>query len=202
MFSRVYEWLFGRTKTVSRSPESVDLAIEGCQSAEAIGRLVTFGAGLLKANDDRAATIDSKSTAIIGYTTAIMAFLVTRDFPWLTMPWLKAALMATAGLCAFGGSVSAALAVRAARDWKAMGDATWFPLDAQTIRDAVQLDRWYLRAMHQSFVDNHAIVNAKAHELIQAQVLTAGASILLTLSFLVEPVTAIVFRLAALLHSV
>ena len=79
MFKRLKHALLGQTATQERRPDDVDALVASCQSPETTKLLLSFGDKLLKANDDRVAAIDAKATALVGYGTAILAFLVTRD---------------------------------------------------------------------------------------------------------------------------
>jgi hypothetical protein len=157
--------------------------------------LLDFGKDLLRANDERIASIDSKATVIVGYSAAILALLVTRDTAlagepvWRVFPVLAAAIFAVLG-CMWSG-----LALRAARDWQSPGEATWFPEDTSVAADADSLRRWYLKAMHQSFQDNHRITDQKAGELVRAQLAVTAAGACLGLTLAADAAAAILQRL-------
>lgn len=143
-----------------------------------------FGEKLVKASDERVSALDSKATALVGYSTAILAFLVTRTIPrenvWIVL------LLGLAGGFAIAACVCAGLALRAARNWRNMGEATWFPEHASHVASADVLRRWYLRAMHQSYQDNHRTVDEKASEVIFAQIFIALAGVCLGLLLIVR----------------
>ena len=190
--TRVSRWLFGRTEIKELGPDFVDGVVDGSPSTDL---LMDFGRSLLRANDERITAIDAKATTIVGYSTAILAFLVTRggslvgEPPWRTFPMLVAALCGVLA-CAFAG-----LTLRAARDWQDMGEATWFPDDGQTAGDTERLRRWYLKAMHQSYQDNHRITDKKAGELIKAQLAVAVAGACLGFTLALDGLAAILSRL-------
>jgi hypothetical protein len=182
MFERLWTAMFGRTLTQRRSPEDVDALVLGYQSQETTKVLFDFVRALLKANDDRTAAVDSKATMLIGYSTAILAFLLTRGPGLVGEPWWLVFLRLMTGIFAAVACVSAGMAIRSARNWQNMGEATWFPVDRETIGDPDKLGRWYVRAMHESLRHNHEITNKKAGEMICAQLAVAGAGFCLAVS--------------------
>ena len=183
--------LLGRTQTIELSAAEVDAMVDAQRPAETTDRLLDFGRGLLRANDERVAALDSKATMIVGYSTAILAFMVSQGEPvpgrpwWVVMPWLLA------GICAAVACFSSGMALRAARNWKNMSEATWFPKDLSTIADADRLGRWYLAAMHQSLQENHRIANQKASETIISQLAVAAAGVSLAIALLASSLTAL-----------
>src|SRR5688500_7842171 len=92
--------LLGRTQTIELPAAEVDALVDAQRPPETTDRLLDFGRGLLRANDERVAALDSKATMIVGYSTAILAFMVSQGEPvpgrpwWVAMPWLLA------GICA------------------------------------------------------------------------------------------------------
>jgi hypothetical protein len=199
MLDRLAKAAFGKTSTIELEPATVDALVDGPRSPESTDRLLDFGRALLRANDERAAALDSKATMIVGYSTAVLAFMLSRSMPvvgqpfWLVLPWLSA------GIFAAIACVSAGMALRAAQNWRNMGEATWFPKDVATIADPDRLGRWYLTAMHQSLQENHRITNQKASETICAQLAVSAAGTSLALGLALALVLA---ALAALLGSV
>jgi hypothetical protein len=180
MIEAVRNRLFGSTATQEREAAFVDVLVDQTESSASIAAMVNFGQALIKANGDRIAAIDGKATNILGYSIAILAFISTQPLigqsPLRTFPLMLAAVFALLG------GWSAALTTHAARNWQSMSECTWFPDSAATASDSDQLNRWYLKAMHESLQVNQRKANQKAAKLTQAQVATAAAGLCLGLS--------------------
>ncbi len=187
MFRRLKRALFGRTETHELSGDMVDgLVLTGYEAAATTDRLLEFGAGLLKANEERVSAVESKATYLVGYSAAVMAFLVASDVEWESMSPLAVVFLIAAGLFAAFACAFAGMALRAARDWQNMGEATWFPTGKEDIANPDRLGRYYLRAMHQSLQANHRIANQKADEMIASQLLVAASGVCLALGFVAD----------------
>jgi hypothetical protein len=78
MLERLLNALFGRTSTQERDAGDVDALVENYRSPESTKQLLEFGRALLTANDERVEALDTKVTMIVGYSTAILAFMITR----------------------------------------------------------------------------------------------------------------------------
>jgi hypothetical protein len=180
VFRRMNEALFGRSMTLERAASDVDAVVAGVASEETTKLLMAFGENLLKSNEERVAALDGKATALVGYSAAILAFLVTRQSSPRGETW-QLLLLALAGGFATATCICAGLALRAARNWRNMGEATWFPRDPRDVASADVLGRWYLRAMHQSFQENHRLVDEKAEEVVYAQAFIALSGVCLGL---------------------
>jgi len=170
--------ILGRTVTNERTASEVDSLLDGTLHEGVTKELFDFGRYLLDQNNARDAAIDEKATSIVGYSAAILAFLVTRESSWTHSPAKLVALVVIAAL-AISASAYAGLALRAARNWNELSEATWFPGDTHFLSDEDQLRRYYLTAMHQVHQENHKLVNQKADQMIWAQISVAAASILL-----------------------
>jgi hypothetical protein len=201
VFQRLKYALLGQTSTQERQPDDVDALVASYPSQDTTKLLLSFGEKLLKANDDRVAAIDAKATALVGYGTAILALLVTRNLS-VSGSLTRALLLAATGGFATVACVSAGLALRATRNWRNLSEATWFPSDLGVVSEADALGRWYLRAMHQTLQENHRIANQKAGEMIVAQLCVTGAGICLALLFMAGPTAIVLARLTALLNDV
>jgi hypothetical protein len=123
--------------------------------------------------------------------SAPLAFMVSRNLSLVGQPSWRVFLWLLAGTFATVACFSAGMALRAARNWQNMGEATWFPADRSVVDDPDKLGRWYLRAMHESLQQNHRITNEKASETICAQLAVAGAGICLALSLVGAAITAL-----------
>jgi hypothetical protein len=191
MLDRLFSGMLGRTFTQERAAADVDALVQGYESEESTKQLLEFGRTLLRANDERAAALDTKATTIVAYSAAILAFMVSRNLSLVGQPSWRVFLWLLAGTFATVACVSAGMALRAARNWQNMGEATWFPADRSVVDDPDKLGRWYLRAMHESLQQNHRITNEKASETICAQLAVAGAGVCLALSLVGAAITAL-----------
>ena len=145
-----------------------------------------FGESLLGANEERIKAIDAKATMIVGYSTAILAFLVNRDVQLAGEPVLKVFLILSATAAGSAACYFSGMTLRAAQNWQALGEATWFPNDGVTAKEPDRLRRFYLKAMHQTLQENHRKTNIKAQALIKAQLSVALAGMLLGASLVAD----------------
>jgi hypothetical protein len=175
--------LFGSSHTQERTADEVDELIASCKSEDVTELLMRFGERLIKASDERVAALDAKATAVVAYSTAALAFLVTRQVPEHQLETLLFGLACGGALaaCICGG-----LAIRSARNWRSVGEATWFPNDLSAVETADALGRWYLRAMHESYQRNHRIVDGKANEVVYAQAFMALTGVCLGVLLIVR----------------
>jgi hypothetical protein len=176
--------LIGATKTHELSASSVDALIDGVSSDGVTNDLFAFGKLLLAATDERAAAIDSKSTALVGYSAAILAFLVTRLPEVRGLPPGQVVTLALAGIAAALACSSAAVVLRGAKNWQGLSETTWFP-QADTLASSDKLKRFWLKAMHEMHQSNYRIANRKASQMIAAQLFTALAAVFLAISLVV-----------------
>jgi hypothetical protein len=90
-FSELRRWvrtsLLGATKTQELPGEEVDQLLAKYPSEDVTKELFDFGQMLLTTDDERVGLIDSKATTLIGYSSAILAFLLMRGASW-TQSWI------------------------------------------------------------------------------------------------------------------
>jgi hypothetical protein len=193
-FSELRQWirtsLLGATKPHELPGEEVDQLLAKYPSEEVTKELFDFGQMLLTTDDERVGLIDSKATTLIGYSSAILAFLLMRGVSW-THSWVELIAIALVAVLAGLACVAAFMAVRGAQNWSQLSEATWFPRD-QVLAGPDQLKRFYISAMHQVLQDNHRIANRKADEMIIAQILVAAAGVLLAIILTVAIATTLI----------
>jgi len=178
MKAAVRRALLGSTVTREVPGVQVDDLLEQCLRKEITNELFDFGRYLLDQSNARDAAIDQKASSMVGYSSAILAFLLMRGLSWADSPIKLAAFILIGALAALA-CCFAALALRGARNWKELSEATWFPPQPEFIADEDQLKRFYITAMHQVHQENHRIVNRKADQMIVAQLAVAAAGVLL-----------------------
>jgi uncharacterized protein (DUF983 family) len=148
-------------------------------------------------NESRTAAIDSKATTIVGYSGAILAFLILQLPTWTKATAWELIGISLAALAAAVACVYAFSALRGARDWEWFSERQWFPKNA-TLQGAVQLKRHYLKCMHGIKQSNHRITNQKADSLIAAQLLVSLAAIILGLTLTVSAIRASIVSASSL----
>ncbi len=175
---RLRGYLFGSTVVRELSEQEVDDLIDQYTSEGVTDELYKFGAMLLSENESRAASIDSKATTVVGYSGAILAFLILQAPIWAKATVWELAGISIAAFVAACACVCAFSALRGARDWAWFSEKQWFSKSA-ALKGADPLKRYYLKCMHGIKQANHRIANQKADSLIKAQMLLAVAAIVL-----------------------
>jgi len=192
MMERLRSYLFGSTLARELPDNEVDIVIDNIVSEEVTNELYKFGTMLLSENESRTAAIDSKATTLVGYSGAILAFLILQAPTWTRATSWELAGISLAALAAAVACIFAFSALRGARDWTWFSEKQWFPKNA-ALQGADQLKRHYLKCMHGVKQSNHRITNEKANSLIAAQLLLAAAAIALGLTLTASAIrTAIV----------
>ena len=178
----IRQLILGSTKTIEMRGADVDDLLQKYSSEEVTNELFEFGRVLLATNDDRVALIDSKATTLVGYSSAILAFLLIRGPSGMHF-CVESIAIAVAGIFAGAACVCAGLALRGAQNWSALSEATWLPQE-QIVAGPDPLKRFYIGAMHQVLQDNHRIANRKADQMILAQFCVAVAGMLLAVTLI------------------
>jgi hypothetical protein len=186
----IRNFVLGSTKTQELPGAEVDELLSEYSSEEVTKELFDFGQILLTADDERVGLIDSKATTLVGYSSAILAFLLIRGASW-THSRFELVAIATVGVIAGFACVFAGLALRGAQNWSQLSEATWFPRE-QVLAGSDPLKRFYITAMHQVLQDNHRIANRKADQMIVAQVLVALAGVLLAITLAAAIATTVI----------
>jgi hypothetical protein len=173
-------YLFGATEVLEMSNDEVDMVVAGAASEQVTDELYKLGEMLLSEIQERVSGLDSKATTIIGFSGAILAFLVHQSAQPATVSTLELVGIILVALLAGTASAFAFLALKGARNWKWFSERNWFPApEAKAGTD--QLKRYYVRAMHRVERANNRIANKKADNVVKAQVLLALAAIVLAL---------------------
>src|SRR5262245_8614809 len=68
------------------SEEEVADRLEQYSSPEITEGLYRFGTMMIQENLDRTKQLEKKTTAVAGFSAAILTFLVSRSYPWLSVP--------------------------------------------------------------------------------------------------------------------
>ncbi len=187
---RTRNFVLGSTITQELPGAEVDELLAKYSSEEVTKELFDFGQMLLAADDERVGLIDSKATTLVGYSSAILAFLLIRGTGW-THSWPELIAIAIVGVIAGLACLSAGIALWGAQNWRQLSEVTWFPRE-QVLAGSDPLKRFYISAMHQVLQDNHRIANRKADQMIIAQVLVALAGVLLAITLTAAIATTVI----------
>lgn len=189
---RVRNGIIGQNAAAQElTPAYVDDLVDKRISKETAEELFTFGKLLFANNDDRIKTVETKALSILGYSSAILAFLVTRSAD-LDRSLPGAICIAFVGMCAASACVYGWLAL-IPRRWKALSETTWFPPPnfRERLDEPDDLKRWYIKAMHQMYQENHRITDKKARLMFKGQLSAVAAGLLLGLALIANSVCAL-----------
>jgi hypothetical protein len=168
----------GATKTRELPEDEVDALIDNLPSEQVTDELFKFGEMLLAENEARIGALESKATVVVGYSGAVLAFLVLRAPDWArTSRWELVGLL-FAALCAASACTCAFSALIGAKNWDWFSEKQWLAAKPALV-SADKLKRHYLKAMHGVKQTNHRITNRKADSIIKAQLLLAATAIVL-----------------------
>jgi hypothetical protein len=179
-FRKVTLYLFGATEVLEMSNDDVDMVVAGVATEQVTDELYKLGEMLLSEIQERVSGLDSKATTIIGFSGAILAFLIHQSAQSIATSTLELIGTILVALLAGVASTFAFLALKGARNWKWFSERNWFPAP-ETKAGTDQLKRYYVRAMHRVEQANNRIANDKADNVVRAQVFLALAAIILAL---------------------
>jgi hypothetical protein len=140
-------------------------------------QLCAFGRMLLDETLSRNNQLESKATAVIGFSGAILAFLVTQARSWLVdLSPFEQIIMGCVVASAFAATVAAFLALLISRfAW--FSDAQWFQTEGGVLEDADRLKRFHLLAIHSINRKFETANDLKAGRVAFAQRMLALATI-------------------------
>jgi hypothetical protein len=147
------------------SNEEVRKLVYSYEDPQVTDELYSFGQMLLTEVQQRAGQIDSKATTILGWATAILAFLFTQ----LDKTGGAVDLgfgSAVAGLTSVA-VISSYCALRAREGWRWPSDRDWFQKAALCKGD--ELKRFHLRSIHDARRSQRDLTERKARFLIWGQ---------------------------------
>jgi hypothetical protein len=136
---------------------------------ELLPDMLAFGDRMLDEQVGRTASIESKATTILGYSTALFGFLLFALGGKEITP-LDRALVSVAALLAFGATVSAYLALRV-RDWEWFTAHTWIP-DANLLAGLEHLRRHYIQWTYR------VLRSAEGENRVKARAVSCGQNLL------------------------
>lgn len=130
------------------SEDEVADRVEQYSSPEMTEGLYRFGTMMIQENLDRTKQLETKITAVAGYSGAILAFLIARPPAWLTSPtgW-QTIFILCAGVFASLGITCSLFALRV-RQHQWFSDSQWFENENQLLDNFDRLKRYHVLAMH------------------------------------------------------
>jgi hypothetical protein len=128
--------------------------------------LYDFGKLLLTDSDRRSARINSQSVTILGWSTAVLAFLIGfgRHFPPSRTPYL----VLLGGVFCLMAVALAFFAIQTRQEWAWPSDKAWIHRTALNTEDALR--RHHVRVMHTIKRQRQAVVDRKSWFLFLAEV--------------------------------
>lgn len=160
----------------SLTKDAVKELMNSYDQPQVTDELYSFGAMMLSEVQERGGQVDSKATVILGWATAILAFLFTQlngDGTLSTLIGVAAGAFALLTvLCAYN-------ALRARKDWRYASDLDWFEKTA--LSDSDELKRFHIRSIHEIRQNQKTIIDGKGKSLLKAQCFLVIAAGILTL---------------------
>jgi hypothetical protein len=157
--------------------EEVTSRVEQNSSPDITEGLYRFGTMMIQENLDRTKQLETKTTAVAGFSAAILTFLISRPPAWLITPtgWQGIAVIAT-GLLASLAIVFSLCALRV-RTHRWFSDSQWFENESQVLEDKDRLTRYYVLAMHGVNQQLDQSNGRKANWIFTAQIFLALAGL-------------------------
>ena len=169
------------------SEDEVASRIEQYDSPEITETLYRFGTIMIQENLDRTKQLETKTTAVAGFSAAILTFLISRSPAWFTAAtgWQSIAVICT-GLFASMAIVLSLLALRIrAHRW--FSDSQWFENEKDVLEDKDRLTRYYILAMHGINQQMDRSNGQKANWIVAAQIFLALAGLSIAAALWIPP---------------
>jgi hypothetical protein len=160
------------------SKDEVRELMKSYENAEVTNQLYEFGKTLLDEVQNRSARINSQSVAVLGWSTAILAFLFAGVGKYSENIGYAALCSAVLALLAMIFSINA---LRTRSDWSWPSDQSWIHQTALGKED--HLKRYHIRVMHDVRHGRITIVNAKANSVFRAELSLILAAMALVAGF-------------------
>ncbi|HLW71892.1 MAG TPA: hypothetical protein VKS22_14855 [Candidatus Binataceae bacterium] len=122
----------------------------------------------------RSSQIDSKAAMILGWSTAVLAFLLNPLRGGGVSATLSLGLSVAGGLCALFAALQGYRALRARQDWECPSDADWFEKSALINGD--ELKRFHIRCWHGVRKSQNSLAEQKGTLLLSGQRLLLSAA--------------------------
>jgi hypothetical protein len=148
--------------------------------------LYSFGEMLLSETDDRAKQIDSKATSVLGWATAILAFLFTQLIQANGI--INLFLGVSSGLFSLLAVRRSYKALQARKGWLWPSDRDWF--EETAFASADELKRFHIRSLHEVRSKRMEITELKSNHLWRAEKWLAFAAVLLVAGIAVRLLSA------------
>lgn len=147
------------------SAEEVTELVYSYESIDVTDELIAFGQIMLSEVQQRAGQIDSKAATILGWSTAVLAFLFASFYSISITAGL--AFSAASAVAAAVSALQAYRSLRAREGWQWPSDADWFEKSALVSGD--ELKRFHLRCWHGVNKSQNVIAERKGKLLLSGQ---------------------------------
>lgn len=161
------------------SREEVKALVYSYEKPEVTNQLFEFGKMLLEEVEDRSRRINSQSVTVLGWSMAIIAFLVSG---------INRAPTGISGYFALGSAIAALIAMvfssnalRTRPNWGLPSDKSWIHGSALVQED--ELKRYHIRVIYDVMKGNVPLVNSKSRSIYIAEVSLIVAASALIMGF-------------------
>ncbi len=165
------------------SSEEVQELVYSYEEEGVTDELASFGQMLMAEVQQRSSQIDSKAAMVLGWSTAVLAFLL--DPPHSVT--LSLGFIVLGALCALFAAIQAYRALRARYAWECPSDADWFEKSALVNGD--ELKRFHIRCWHGVRKSQNALAEQKGRLLLSSQRLLLFAAAFLAGGLVVHVLT-------------
>jgi hypothetical protein len=160
--------------------DAVKAELVNYKAVESTAELYGIGSMLINESLDRTKQLDTKATALMGYSGVILALLVSNFVNTIgKMPAVQQWSLVGAGVCVITAS-AIALSVLSMKEFEWFSDLDWF--EPSLLEKPETLKRFHVLVMHR-LTQQHGFVNArKARLLGRAYTMVVSCCGLLTLA--------------------
>ena len=177
---KITQYLFPRLPMKEVPPDEVKKRLENCSAESVLSALYDFGLAVSTETLENTAQLDAKGITLLGYSGALLAFLLVSNESlkvqgWLNWPYNLVVLISE--IAATWSIVRSFLALRV-QSFRSLSETDWFQKDILPDNDPISLRRFYTRSLHAVTQAGGRINAEKSEQVRLAQKwLTFGAVI-------------------------
>jgi hypothetical protein len=172
-------------KTVD--PKEIEGLLMADQYRDLTEELFSFGQLLLDEIQQRTAQLDTKLISLLGWTAAILAFLLVGDTTWLESAYktglATTIMMLLATLSSLGAVACSFLGVKTTV-WQFPSERDWF--QTSLFDDPLKMKKYHLMAMLETHQAHSRANERKGERAHQAEWLLAASAVLVGMTTLVK----------------
>ncbi len=147
---RLNKFLFPQLPMKEVAPVEVSKRLEDCQAEGVISALYDFGLAVSNETLENTAQLDAKGITLLGYSGALLAFLLLSNESlkaqgWLNWPYNLVVLISE--IAATWAIVRSFLALRV-QSFRSLSETDWFQKDILPENEPIGIRRFYTRSLH------------------------------------------------------